>query len=188
MRRLTVSFLLCATGFAGHAQVMLEADLIGQPLTYTKSGAVQGCGVRIVGTIAPVAGQTSFRSFDVSANFWKSGEALGKFIGETTPLSKPTLNDSRRLRLFDGWVRAEGKPSVAASDGGFQESASDKGAYLFAADPEAAMHVMLAVATGKPVQVGLRWEREQEWIYFGKVKFAPAETTQLANCIREALK
>ena len=90
--------------------------MVGQPLSYNKNGVVTGCGVRVVGIVAPIPDTRTFKSFDVSANVWKSGQALVKMVGQESLVANPAPS-VRRLDLHNGWLKAEGKPPAAPLEG-----------------------------------------------------------------------
>lgn len=186
--RFVVAPLLAGFGVA-NAQPMLEVEAFGQVLTYTRSGTVEGCGIRAVGVVTPTPGQARFKSFDVSANVWKSGVAVVKLIGEETPVNAARDPAAGvRLRLHDGWLRADGGEPLAAQSGQFKESSSDKLAYLFPVDMESAFRFIVAVGGGTRFQLGVRWLAESEWIYFATLKLKDSEREQLSSCIRDMLK
>lgn len=170
---------------AANAQPMVEVEMIGQPLAYGKNGTVEGCGVRIVGIISPVSGQKTFRTFDVSANLWKSGLALGKMIGETNSVANPTPANSSRLPLKNGWMKALGKSPAAPDANGFRESNTDKLSYLFGTRGDAAFEFIVGAASAERVQVAVSWDSRAEWIYTGTVRLTPEERIQIAECLKE---
>jgi hypothetical protein len=170
------------------AQSMVEVDMTGQPLQYSKGGNIDGCGIRIVGLLPMDAVPANMiKTFDVSVNFWRTGAALGKMIGEVTLFDVTKVGTGKRLPLYSGWMKAEGKPSAAPFDNTFKESPTDKGAYLFPVDLEGALAFIHGSALGSRVQVGLAWDKKNEWIYFGSVKLSESERNQLTLCLREAL-
>ena len=169
------------------AQVMVEAEMTGQPLSYSKNGVVEGCGVRVVGVITPVPGEKTFKTFDISANFWKSGQALVKMIGQELPVANPMPSQAQRKVLSNGWLKAEGKTPAAPADDGFKESVTDKGAYLFAVNFESSADFVMAAAQNERVQVAVNWDGKAEWIYSGTVKITQQEKIQIAQCTKEVI-
>ena len=169
------------------AQVMIEAEMTGQPLLYSKNGVVEGCGVRVVGVITPMPGEKTFKTFDISANFWKSGAALVKMIGAEFPIANVTPNQAQRKVLNNGWLKAEGKTPAAPADDGFKASATDKGAYLFAVNFDSSADFVMAAAQNERVQVAVNWDGKAEWIYSGTVKITQQEKIQLAQCTKEVI-
>lgn len=167
------------------AQPMIEADMVGQPLSYSKNGVVEGCGVRVVGVLTPIPGNKTFKSFDISANFWKSGQALVKVIGEEIPVADPVPNKARRQVLKNGWIKAEGKAPAAPTEGEFKPSATDKGAYLFQANFDNSVNFILAAVKNERVQVAINWGEKVEWIYSGTVQLSEQEKIQIAQCLKE---
>lgn len=186
--KLFISVLLLATSIGSAvAQSMMEVDLVGQPLSYSKDGVVNGCGVRVVGVISPVPGDKAFKSFDVSANLWKSGQALVKMIGEETPVADPIPSKTRRVSLRNGWLKAEGKTPAAPIGGDFRASTDDKGAYLFPVAFDGSIEFILAAARNERVQVAIRRDAKAEWIYSGMVRLSDLEKNQILNCLKEVL-
>jgi hypothetical protein len=185
MRLFIGGLMLAASVGSALAQSILEVDLIGQPLSYTKEGVVEGCGVRVVGVISPVPGDKAFKSFDVSANLWKSGQALVKMIGEETPVADPIPSKARRMVLKNGWLKAEGKTSAAPLGGDFKSSTTDKGAYLFPVAFDGSIDFILAAARGERVQVAVRRDVKAEWIYSGRVRLSDPEKNQILNCLKD---
>lgn len=185
MKLLIGGLLLAASVGSAVAQSMLEMELVGQPLSYSKDGVVEGCGARIVGVISPVPGDKAFKSFDVSANLWKSGQALVKMIGEETPVADPIPSKARRIVLKNGWLKAEGKTPAAPLGGDFRASTTDKGAYLFPVTFDGSINFILAVARGERVQVAIRRDAKAEWIYSGTVRLSDPEKNQILNCLKE---
>lgn len=183
---ISVLLLITSIGIAS-AQSMIEVDLVGQPLSYSKDGVVNGCGVRVVGVISPVPGDKTFKSFDVSANIWKSGQALVKMIGEETPISEPIPSKSRRVSLRYGWLKAEGKTPASPIGGDFKASLDDKGAYLFPVALDGSIEFILAVVRNERVQVAIRRDAKADWIYSGMVRLSDLETNQVRNCLKEIL-
>lgn len=185
---LSVLFVFALVAFNATAQSMIEVDMTGQPLQYSKGGNTDGCGIRIVG-ILPMGTvpANTFKSFDVSVNFWRSGAALGKMIGEITPFDGTKAGTPKRLPLHSGWLKVEGKPPAAPLANTFNESPTDKGAYLFPVDLEGAFAFIHGSTLGSRVQVGLAWDKRNEWIYFGTVKLSEPERNQLTLCMREVL-
>lgn len=169
------------------AQVMVEAEMTGQPLSYSKNGVVEGCGVRVVGVITPVPGEKTFKTFDISANFWKSGQALVKMIGQELPVANPMPSQAQRKVLNNGWLKAEGKTPAAPADDGFKASVTDKGAYLFAVNFESSADFVMAAAHNERVQVAVNWDGKAEWIYSGTVKITQQEKIQIAQCTKEVI-
>lgn len=186
-KHIWIASLLLASAGAAMAQAMVEAKMLGQPLSYSKNGNTEGCGVRIVGIVPSVPGSKSFKTFDVSVNFWKSGIAMGKMIGSENQIGNP-VSGSRRLVLRSGWLKAEGKNPAAPIGSGFQSSKEDKGAYLFPVDIEGAIDFILAASAGERVQVALAWDEKAEWIYSGTVDLSERESIQIAQCFKEVLK
>jgi hypothetical protein len=183
-----ILFFFALSTLNAAAQAIVEVDMTGQPLQYSKGGTINGCGIRIVGML-PMGNVPAnmFKSFDVSVNFWRTGAALGKMIGEVTPFDGAKVGTGKRLPLYSGWMKAEGKPSAAPLENTFKESPTDKGAYLFPVDLEGALAFIYGSALGCRVQVGLAWDKNHEWIYFGSVKLSESERNQLTLCLREAL-
>lgn len=175
--------LLAAPG--AFAQSLLEVEMVGQPLVYGKDGTVEGCGVRAVGVILPVQGRPTFRSFDLSANVWKSGVALAKIIGEVTPVATPEPGKGRRVALKNAWLKAEGKEAAAPIQKSFKESATEKGAYLFAVEPAASLEFILAASNSRRVQAGVNWNEATEWIYTGVIQLTEQQRQQMQSCLKE---
>lgn len=188
MKYIAILFFFALSTLNAVAQSMVEVDMTGQPLQYSKGGNIDGCGIRIVGML-PMGNVPAniFKSFDVSINFWRTGAALGKMIGEITPFDGIKAGKGKRVPLYSGWMKAEGKPSAAPLENTFKESPTDKGAYLFPVDLEGALAFIHGSALGSRVQVGLAWDKKNEWIYFGSVKLSESERNQLTRCLREAL-
>lgn len=173
---LTLAPLLLACAAAG-AQSMVAVDSVGQVLVYGKNGVTEGCGIRAVGVI-PSGKTPNIKTFDVSANLWRSGDSLVsliKLLGELTPFDGVrATGKASRAPLFNGWLKAAGRPPAAPQEKGFKESSTDKGSYLFPADLEGTFHFILAAEKGEPVQVGLSWDGKTEWVYFGKIELSAA--------------
>jgi hypothetical protein len=187
MKRLATICLVTACAGAV-AQNVLNVKMQAQPLVYTEAGRTTGCGVRIVGVVAPVAGQREFRSFDVSANVYAKGVAMGKVIGEVQSVSNPDPHSGRRQALYGAWFRSEAEDPMAPVGNSFASSSGDKGAYLFQTTVGAAADFVLATIKGKPIQVGLRWEKNMEAIYAGTVELSDDERRQVASCFGQVLK
>ena len=187
----TLTALLLASCAAVCAQSMVQVDSVGQVLVYSKGGTVEGCGVRAVGVV-PSGTAPHIKTFDVSANLWRSGASLVslvKLLGELTPFDGVrATGKASRVPLFNGWLKAAGKPPAAPQEKGFKESLTDKGAYLFPADLDGTFHFIWAAEKGEPVQVGLSWDGKTEWVYFGKIALSAAEASQLHACMTEILR
>ena len=171
------------------AQSMIEVVMAGQPLSYNKGGITDGCGVRVIG-ILPIDGKqiSTVKTFDVSANYWKSGISLGKVIGAIGPIAPAKMNEANRLPVYRAWLKAEGKAPMAPIQNSFKESPSEKAAYLFATDAEGAMEFIVAVMKGNRVQVSLSWDGKTDWIYFGTVGMSEEDKRQVGVCLNEVLK
>jgi hypothetical protein len=167
---------------------MAEVELVGQPLIYTKNGITYGCGVRAVGVVSFSPSQTAMvKSFDVSANFWVNGAAAVKMIGALTPYEGKNPGLEKRVPLFGGWLKAEGKNPAAPGQGGFT-AGSEKGSYLFPVELEGALDFILAATNDLPVQIAIAWMKNVEWIYYGKIKLTPTERNLILRCIDESMK
>jgi hypothetical protein len=188
MSHYALTLLVAMIGASANAQSMIEADMIGQPLSYGKNGVVTGCGLRVVGVISPVPGSKTFRSFDISANFWKSGAALVKMIGETNTVSDAPSGKGTREALRNGWIKAEGKSPAAPNGETFKESTEDKNAYLFPVALDGSVDFIIAAMKGNRVQVGINWSEPTEWIYTGTIHLEAQEKKQIAQCFGELSK
>lgn len=187
MKKLAVLGLVIAASGA-FAQNVLNVTMRGQPLVYTDAGKPTGCGIRVLGIVDPVARQREFRSFDISANMYGTGIALGKVIGEIQSLASPDPHSGRRQVLHGAWFRSEGDDPVTPVGNSFRPSSGDKGAYLFQASVSSATDFMLAVIKRKPIQVGIRWEKDKEAIYAGAVELSEDERQQVLSCIEQTFK
>jgi hypothetical protein len=187
MKRLVLFCAVAATS-AGHAQNVIAVHMQGQPLVYTNEGKPTGCGVRVVGIIDPVAGWKEFRTFDISANVWATGVAMGKVIGEINVVGNRDPRQAKRQALHGAWFRSEGDDPVAPSGQSFAPSPTDKGAYLFQASSGAVADFLIAVVKAQPILVGLRWQKGIESIYSGPVLLQDDERRQIANCVSQVFK
>jgi hypothetical protein len=188
MKKLAAICLVTACAGAA-AQNVLNMKMAAQPLIYTEVGRTTGCGVRIVGAVTPLAGQREFRTFDISANVYEKRIALGKVIGEVHAVTyADPAPAGRRQVLYGAWFRSEGDDPMAPVGNSFASSSGDKGAYLFQTTVGAAADFVLATIKGKPIQVGLRWEKNKETIYAGTVELSDDERRQVASCFGQILK
>jgi hypothetical protein len=170
------------------AQNVLAVSMQGQPLIYSDAGNTTGCGVRIVGVVDPVPGQRDFRSFDISANMYARGVAVGKAIGEMRSTSSPISAGARRQPLYGAWWKRDGDEPFAPVGKSFAASAGDKGAYLFQSTLTSSFDFVLAVIKGHEIQVGLRWQSDKEAIYTGTVGLTDDERRQIASCVSQTFK
>lgn len=180
---MVLSMTVSSTVFA---QSMLEVVMAGQPLSYNKGGITNGCGVRVMGVL-PIDGK-QIKTFDVSANYWKSGISLGKVIGKIGPIDPEKMNEAKRLPVYRAWLKAEGKAPMAPILNSFKESPTEKAAYLFATDAEGAIELIVAAMKGNRIQVSLSWDGKTDWIYFGTVGMSEEDKRQVGVCLDEVLK
>ncbi|MDO8888642.1 MAG: hypothetical protein Q7V16_08665 [Hydrogenophaga sp.] len=163
--------------------------MLGQPLVYTDSGTVKGCGIRLLGQLPVAVGSKKFRLFDGSANIYREGAALTKMILMDVPMnSNPATAKQERIALSNFWLKAEGKSPAAARAGTYKESPSEKRAYLFAAAVEPTIDFIMGATYGDPVQVGLKWETDYDWVYVGRVELSEEDRTRVGNCFEELTK
>lgn len=189
MRQSALAFLVAMLAASASAQSMVEVDMTGQPLSYNQNGDTSGCGIRIVGVLpSGSSSPSSVKSFDISANYWVNGIALVKMIGQVSPFDGAAVATPKRLKLFGGWLKADGKNPASPTGSGFSESPNDKAAYLFPVSPKSAIEFILAAAKGDTVQVGLAWEKNASWTYYGSVKLSDGDRTQINRCLQEILK
>lgn len=113
----------------------------------------------------------------------RKGDAVAMVLAYIESHDRGLLQSPARLPLR----QAEGKRSATPLENTFKESPTDKGAYLFPVDLEGALAFIHGSALGSRVQVGLAWDKKNEWIYFGSVKLSESERNQLTLCLREAL-
>lgn len=180
---------LCAHALPSAAQSVVEVRMLGQPLVYTDSGTVKGCGIRLLGQLPAAVGSKKFRLFDGSANIYQDGAALTKMILMDVPMdSDPATAKQERMALRNYWLKADGMSPAAARKGTYMESPAEKRAYLFATGAEPAMDFIMAATHGAPIQVGLKWEADIDWIYAGRVELSEEDRTRVSNCFEELTK
>lgn len=189
MKRTLTVLALCAYVLPGSSQGVVEVSLLGQPLVYTDSGTVKGCGIRLLGQLPVAAGSKKFRLFDGSANVYREGQALAKMILMEVPAnSNPSTAKQERFALRNFWLKADGRAPAAARKGTFTESPSEKRAYLFATGTEPAMDFIMAATYGDPIQVGIKWEADYDWVFTGRVELSEKERSQVNACFEELTK
>ena len=114
MKSIVMASLMAVLSTGSAAQSMVEVEMTGQPLLYSQNGVTNGCGIRIVGVLpAGSSPANTIKSFDVSSNYWSNGRSLVKMIGQLTTVDGKPAGTSKRLPLFGGWLKAEGKTPAA---------------------------------------------------------------------------
>lgn len=147
-----------------------------QPLTHTREGQVQGCGLRLTGGEAarPVSSW-----FDVSINVFSSGLALAQSIAYELRRSEYD-GESRpaRVPVRSTWVKArDGSPRRG-------ENTERRDTLVYTLLAEDVLAVFEAVAEGRTVTVGIRrWGEPTDSIHTGAPGLGEAAREEVSACL-----
>ena len=150
-----------------------------EPLTHSRDGRVEGCGVRLTGGDAPAAGPS--RWLDVSLNVFRRGVGVVQAITYEMPRSRYD-SESRPERV--GIQRVWLKPDEEAGSTRLGENTEARDTLVYTVTLDEAAGLFRSVAGGRRLQVGLRaWGRPRETVYAGSVEMDENTRAQLETCM-----
>ena len=174
---------------AAAAGPVTEVNFLGQPLQYTKQGAVDGCGVRLVGITAPVPGVKKVHTLDVSFNVANPGGGIvkgGLMTLSVQALAARKLDQAVEVPIKGLWLKAPGSPATTPAEGKVLRAVTHKHALMYGARLPPVLALIEAMQEGKPIQVGFRVSADDmDHVFFGKVEMTDAETAQFTQCYSE---
>jgi hypothetical protein len=163
-----------------------EVMLSAQPQQFTKEGAIDGCGVRLVGIAEPVPRHKKVPVFDVSFNVVNPSGGIVKGGLMDLPVQamlKGDLNAAVEVPIKNLWLRAPGSTATKPTRGKPLKAASQKHALMYGTELEPVLDLIAAMKDGKPIQVGFHTTSEDmERVFFGKIEMKEAESAQFAEC------
>ena len=191
MRRVSSTFVLalvCAAP-AVSAGPVVEVEFAGQPIQFTKQGAIDGCGVRLVGVTSPASAVSSVQVIDVSFNVANPGGGIVKGGLMTMPakaLIAGKLDGAVEVPIKGLWLKAPGEVATHPVDDKFRRTTTHKHSLMYATSLAPVMALVTAFEEGKPVQVGFRVSsKDMEHVFFGKIAMTEAERAQFEQCYME---
>lgn len=184
------AYSLFSIGCIASAQNVIPTRMDGQPLMYMKDGAVNGCGLRIIGG-GQRANSETFDMFDVSINLYREAGAMVKLVAYSTTVAELKSSKGREpatTKVTSGWIKAEGS---AATDPGQSTATpgSDQNSLLYRTSVDSAIAIFKANIESAPVTIGLRRQGvSTERVYYGKIAMSKEETEQHRACLSEMLR
>ena len=118
---LLITIVACCAFVAGraHAQNVLDARILGQPLVYMKAGKLSGCGIRLVIVDAPFSpnNKTPIPVWDLSFNLYLPGTSavkIGSYNVSPAEMKsgKPSANPIA-VPTATGWLKAPNADATA---------------------------------------------------------------------------
>lgn len=184
LSRLAASGILL-TPSALMAQNVIPTNMEGQPLMYMKDGAVNGCGLRIIGG-NPSQTSAIVNMFDVSINVYRSEGAMVKIVSYSTTVAELQTNKPpKTIKVKSGWLKT---PGEKATDPGVNPAVSgdDPNSILYRTSIDSAISIFTAYARQQPISVGIfRAADTSERVYYGRINMSSQEMEQHRSCIQE---
>ncbi len=162
------------------AQNVHIAQMTGQALQYLEQGAVNGCGLRVIGVRD--AGEGFMEASEISVNVYSTGQAIVKAIAYA-PMRTSKRADLREVKVASSWARAPGSRATTVSGASFPGDSSLS--LLHVAELRGAFAFLLAGEARKPVQFMVQRVGGPEYVLAGTVELAEGESAQLSQCMRE---
>ena len=161
-----------AVAGSGEPAVVIEA----QPLTHTREGRVQGCGLRLTGG---EPGTLASSWFDVSFNVFARGMGLAQSIAYELRRSEYE-GDSRpaTVPVRSTWVRT-GEGSARRG-----ESSERRDSLIYTLLVEDVLALFEAVAERRAVTLGVRrWDQPADSVYTGTPLLSDDSRTEVSACL-----
>ena len=174
---------LCA-GLAAEAvsaQVSMPPMIEAQPLTFSRGGAVQGCGLRL--TVAQ-PGRPASSWFDVSLNVFQRGIGVAQSIAYEIRRSE-LEGDSRpsRLPVQRTWVKTQ------TGNARMGENSDRSDSLVYRMLLEDVLVLFEAVATAQPVTLGVRpWGQREDQVFTGTAAISDDSRQAMSACLQALAK
>ncbi|PPC94840.1 MAG: hypothetical protein CTY33_02840 [Methylotenera sp.] len=170
-----------------NAEVMMQANFIGQPVMLMTDGRPNSCGIRIIGYQTPSSNNNPEEELwvpDGSFMIQRSGYGLVKALGYKIKL-KDMLNNGEAIGkpIKSFWFKAEGEkatvPVLPIQPG------ENPLSLLYATDGESITALIDAVFSQKVIQFALKFDSGTDIAFYGKVSLTNDEITQSLACMKE---
>ena len=180
---------------AGAQNVVITA-VAGQPLQYQKGGAINGCGVRVVGMPEAARGVAEALTFDASINLYAPGVGLLKAVGGTVKVTdvqaygrapERGLPPEQKWRPKSFWFKAQGVSATTPRTGSVSPGVDPPESMLYVTDDiDTVIAVLMSVKKVQQIQFAIAEPAKNvERIYQASVRLGEQETNSLAGCLRE---
>lgn len=170
------------------AQMMISATISGQALQYMKDGRVSGCGIRMVG-IEGVRASGPMVVFDASFNTVLPGLGTVKGDSQLVTLAQMQAGQSGQMRPrpVAFWIRAPGSRATQPREGRMIGAITPPEAVMYVTDRlDDVMALFTAVASGKPIQVGIRQRGESvDRVFYGTVTLSDGDRGTVHQCFSD---
>ena len=148
-----------------------------QPLTHTREGRVQGCGLRLTGG---EPGTPASSWFDVSFNVFARGTGIAQSFAYEIKRSEGYEGDSRpaKVPVRSTWVRA-GEGSTRRG-----ENTEPRDSLVYTLLVEDVLALFEAVAQSRAVTLGVRrWGQPSDAVYSGTPVISEESRTEVSACL-----
>lgn len=175
--------LLAALATTAQAGIVIQSSMQGAAAVMVRSGAVDGCGFRVLSFVHEPDGSTEV--VDFSFNVYAEGIALLK-------AGYVTLNVATKKRdigpIQDFWIKADGA-DPASRQGPMGPSQSPRGYLLQGTSLDDAMTLMKAVFDSRPVMVGVRRTKaDVDIIHSGTIDAPEADKQEVLRCFKDVTR
>ena len=175
-----------------HAQNVIGAQIVGQPLVYMKAGKLDGCGIRlmIVDTPPSFNDKRPVPVWDLSFNLYLPGNGAVK-VGSynVSPAELKSGKPSAKpigVPTASGWLKAPNADATAPlSQIGKSE---DPGFILYWTELDSVLALFKSYMSGEAILVGTRRTgAKSDRIFSGPIEMAESEKRQVDQCLTEFL-
>ncbi|UUZ67375.1 hypothetical protein LP416_21880 [Polaromonas sp. P2-4] len=174
----------------GHTQNARETAFVGQPLIYSKSGKIDGCGVRLIAIDESSNADGPRLVIDASLQLSTRWQAMVvKATAGRMLLENGKLQNRKIATVERAWFRADGLPPTKAVTGKMISTIDPVGGVIYPTTRLEDLEILIAMTSGKPIEMGLKLRGEPtETVWFGVVTLSTGESARIDSCLKELLE
>ncbi|MEY8689884.1 MAG: hypothetical protein AB9M53_08400 [Leptothrix sp. (in: b-proteobacteria)] len=157
--------------------------MVTQPQMQVKSGAVDGCGVRIIAI--PTAGAPTKKGFAVDASFNIYADGVGMVkAGVIKTLNGNPTGETQPISNF--WLKANGAKATAPNAVGVLKSPTPKGYLFYATELSTINKLFSALLEQEPVLLSIRrTDEDMDRTFAGTAVLSDTDRAQVMNCLND---
>lgn len=189
-RRFILAASLMAYSALAVCQAARDTEFMGQPLIYAKDGKLHGCGVRVFAVETGYNSDQSMLAIDGSMQLdLRMGGIMVKMTAQKATSEAGKLKRQGPATIERAWFRADTFAPTTAKGGKVLPTQEPIGGVLYLAeDMQAGMNILLAIASGKTIELGMKLKGETgDTVRFGPVKLSPTESERFQSCMNDLL-